>query len=364
MRDFEAGITGGQQLVELVDERPIYIVLFSMADDRAARLRAGEAYARISVEAERLGLASSAMTQAVDLPAIRERFRMLMDWPDHPQGAARRPPAARADPAADRPPPAGRGVPVRGVTSHGDRSVDAGGRGPTTPGGGSGSLGRSRAIAAQRPAVAVPRRPRPRRRPARPEPAAAGGRPEDATGSPRSRRGGVPAPPRTVHDGQSRRGGAVAGLRPAGSRRAAGRRGPARRPRRGQATARRAPGPPDRSHPVHHRHRAGRAAGRLARSGRGRGRRAALGRGTRRAGRRRRARHRGRAPPATRSGVPCRARQVDLDRTPRQGSRRAAAGIGVSAAAGHAAEFPLRDFAGGTRTIPPRPVTPLESTRS
>ena len=85
VRDFEAGITGGQPLVDLVDERPVYIVLFSTADDRTARLRAGEAYARISVEAERLGLASSAMTQAVDLPAVRERFRVLMDWPDHPQ---------------------------------------------------------------------------------------------------------------------------------------------------------------------------------------------------------------------------------------------------------------------------------------
>ena len=85
VRDFEAGITGGQPLVDLVDERPVYLVVFSTADDRAARLRAGEAYARISVEAERLGLASSAMTQAVDLPAVRERFRMLMDWPDHPQ---------------------------------------------------------------------------------------------------------------------------------------------------------------------------------------------------------------------------------------------------------------------------------------
>jgi hypothetical protein len=30
-------------------------------------------------------LGSSAMTQAVDLPAVRERFRTLMDWPDHPQ---------------------------------------------------------------------------------------------------------------------------------------------------------------------------------------------------------------------------------------------------------------------------------------
>jgi hypothetical protein len=85
VRDFEAGITGAQPLVDLMDERPVYIVLFSTADDRAARLRAGEAYARISVEAERLGLASSAMTQAVDLPAVRERFRMLMNWPDHPQ---------------------------------------------------------------------------------------------------------------------------------------------------------------------------------------------------------------------------------------------------------------------------------------
>jgi nitroreductase len=85
VRDFEAGITGGQPLVDLVDERPVYIVVFSTADDRAARLRAGEAYARISVEAERLGLGSSAMTQAVDLPSVRERFRMLMNWPDHPQ---------------------------------------------------------------------------------------------------------------------------------------------------------------------------------------------------------------------------------------------------------------------------------------
>ena len=75
----------GRALVDLVDERPVYIVLFSTADDRVARLRAGEAYARISVEAERIGLASSAMTQAVDLPAVRERFRALMNWPDHPQ---------------------------------------------------------------------------------------------------------------------------------------------------------------------------------------------------------------------------------------------------------------------------------------
>ncbi|HST64705.1 MAG TPA: nitroreductase family protein [Mycobacteriales bacterium] len=85
VRDFEAGITGGQALSQPVDERPLYVVVFSADDDRDARLRAGEAYARLSVEAERLGLASSAMTQAVDLSGVRERFRMLMNWPDHPQ---------------------------------------------------------------------------------------------------------------------------------------------------------------------------------------------------------------------------------------------------------------------------------------
>lgn len=85
IRDFEAGMTGGQELSEIRDEQPLYLVIFTVDDDRAARLRAGEAYTRVSVEAERLGLASSAMTQAVDLPALRERFRALMDWPDHPQ---------------------------------------------------------------------------------------------------------------------------------------------------------------------------------------------------------------------------------------------------------------------------------------
>jgi nitroreductase len=85
VRDFEAGIIGGEPLPEGVDEQPLYLVVFTIEDSAEARLRAGEAYARVSVEAERLGLGSSAMTQAVDLPAVRERFRTLMNWPDHPQ---------------------------------------------------------------------------------------------------------------------------------------------------------------------------------------------------------------------------------------------------------------------------------------
>lgn len=109
VRDFEAGITGGQQLTDPVDEQPLYLVIFTVDDDPVSRLRAGEAYARISVEAERLGLASSAMTQAVDLPAIRERFRTLMDWLDHPQMVLRIgwPPAgAQPEPTSRRPLPA------------------------------------------------------------------------------------------------------------------------------------------------------------------------------------------------------------------------------------------------------------------
>jgi nitroreductase len=106
VRDFEAGITGGQKLAEPVDEQPVYLVLLTTDDDRAARLRAGQAYARVSVEAERLGLASSALTQAVDLPAVRERFRALMDWADHPQMVLRVgwPPTGEPAPATARRP--------------------------------------------------------------------------------------------------------------------------------------------------------------------------------------------------------------------------------------------------------------------
>jgi nitroreductase len=85
VRDFEAGTRGQQDVAGDVDEQPAYLVLLSTGDGTEQRLRAGEAYVRVSVEAERLGLASSAMTQAVDLPGVRERFRALMDWADHPQ---------------------------------------------------------------------------------------------------------------------------------------------------------------------------------------------------------------------------------------------------------------------------------------
>jgi nitroreductase len=85
VRDFEIGAPGAQELAGGLDEQPAYLVLFSREDDAATRLRSGEAYARVSVEIERLGLASSAITQALDTPGVRSRVRELMSWPDHPQ---------------------------------------------------------------------------------------------------------------------------------------------------------------------------------------------------------------------------------------------------------------------------------------
>jgi nitroreductase len=102
IRDFESGAPGGQAVAGDVDEQPAYLVLLSRGDGPEQRLRAGEAYVRTSVEAERLGLASSAMTQAVDMPGVRERFRTLMAWADHPQMVLRvgYPPVEPAPPAA------------------------------------------------------------------------------------------------------------------------------------------------------------------------------------------------------------------------------------------------------------------------
>jgi nitroreductase len=106
MRDFEVGQAGGQPIRTGVDEQPAWVVVFTTADDASARLLAGMAFARLSVEAERMGLASSAATQAVDLPGVRERLRVLMDWPDHPQMIVRVgwPPAGEPAPATPRHP--------------------------------------------------------------------------------------------------------------------------------------------------------------------------------------------------------------------------------------------------------------------
>jgi nitroreductase len=85
LRDFEVGRAGDQQVQAGVDEQAAWVVVFTPADDAVARLRAGEAFTEFAVQGERMGLASSAATQAVDLPGVRDRLQVLMDWPDHPQ---------------------------------------------------------------------------------------------------------------------------------------------------------------------------------------------------------------------------------------------------------------------------------------
>ncbi len=105
VRDFEVGTAGGAEIPAGVDEQPAYLVVFTTDDDTVARLRAGEAYVLLSIEAERRGLASSAVTQAIDLPGVRDRLRALMDWPDHPQMILRvgwPPPDAAGAPATPR----------------------------------------------------------------------------------------------------------------------------------------------------------------------------------------------------------------------------------------------------------------------
>jgi hypothetical protein len=112
VRDFEVARRGGLSIPADVDEPATWLVLFSTEDGALARLRAGEAYARVSVLLERMGLASSAATQAVDLPGVRSRVRTLMQWTDHPQMVLR----IGWAPASVGPPPPQAATPRRPVS--------------------------------------------------------------------------------------------------------------------------------------------------------------------------------------------------------------------------------------------------------
>jgi nitroreductase len=85
LRDFEVGITGALPVQGGQDEDPVLAVI--MTADRGADgcLRAGEALARLLVDAQVYGLAASIISQPVDWPVLRERMRALMSWCDHPQ---------------------------------------------------------------------------------------------------------------------------------------------------------------------------------------------------------------------------------------------------------------------------------------
>ena len=85
LRDFEAGVAGGQLIAVGVDERPMIAVVFTTLDSAADRLQAGRAMMRLMIQAEVEGLATCPLSQSVDLLAFRTRLRTLMSWTGHPQ---------------------------------------------------------------------------------------------------------------------------------------------------------------------------------------------------------------------------------------------------------------------------------------
>ncbi|SNQ48416.1 Nitroreductase [Frankia canadensis] len=76
LRDLDvAGETGTTHLAEHAVERPGILLIGTDADTTADRLRAGEAMQRVLLAATALGLASSPMSQAIDVEGMREQFR-------------------------------------------------------------------------------------------------------------------------------------------------------------------------------------------------------------------------------------------------------------------------------------------------
>jgi nitroreductase len=106
LRDFEAGVPGGQLIKLGVDEKPLIAVIFTEGDSPLDQLRAGQAMMRLMVQAELDGIATCPLSQSVDLLAFRSRLRTLMSWDGHPQMMLRlghRPAAAPAPLTSRRP---------------------------------------------------------------------------------------------------------------------------------------------------------------------------------------------------------------------------------------------------------------------
>lgn len=85
LRDFEVGVTGAQLIARDVDERPLIAVIFTESDTAREQLEAGRAMMRLMLEAERAGLASCPLSQAVDFAAFRTRLQGFMGWIGYPQ---------------------------------------------------------------------------------------------------------------------------------------------------------------------------------------------------------------------------------------------------------------------------------------
>jgi nitroreductase len=104
LRDFEAGISGREQIKADVDERPLIAILLTDSDTPLAQLGAGEAMMRLMLQAELAWLASCPISQAVDLLAFRSRVQTLMGWTAYPQMMLRLGYPARNQPVGSRSP--------------------------------------------------------------------------------------------------------------------------------------------------------------------------------------------------------------------------------------------------------------------
>jgi hypothetical protein len=106
LRDFELGIPGTQLISTGADERPLIGVIFTDGDSPLERLRAGGSMMRLMIQAELDGLATCALSQAVDLLFFRSQLRTVMSWTGYPQMMVRigqKPDSAAAPLTARRP---------------------------------------------------------------------------------------------------------------------------------------------------------------------------------------------------------------------------------------------------------------------
>lgn len=85
LRDFEVGVTGKLLIDRDVDEKPLIGVILTTADRPVDHLYAGRAMMRVMLAAERRGLASCPLSQAVDFAAFRTRVQGVMGWVGYPQ---------------------------------------------------------------------------------------------------------------------------------------------------------------------------------------------------------------------------------------------------------------------------------------
>ena len=106
LRDFELGIPGNQLISTGTDERPLVGVILTEGDSQLERLRAGGSMMRLMIQAELDGIATCALSQAVDLLFFRSQLRSVMSWTGYPQMMVRlgqRPVSAAAPLTARRP---------------------------------------------------------------------------------------------------------------------------------------------------------------------------------------------------------------------------------------------------------------------